>query len=98
MEHCNRRVLFPLPQVEDVHNRVLQGLSKPENLKGNECGIVINSVTAADHGEWVCKVFVFANTLRGSKNVVVTGIYLRTKDYIFLKKNVWALLLHNLKD
>ncbi|KAL7637107.1 UNVERIFIED_CONTAM: hypothetical protein RMT77_012865 [Armadillidium vulgare] len=59
-------------QVEDVHGGYIKGLSKPDSIKGNECGIVINSVSANDHGVWTCKVFVFAKTLEGSKRVIVT--------------------------
>lgn len=65
---------FPiLLQVEDVYGNVLEGLSKPENTMGNECGIVINSADISHHGTWTCKVFVVGNSLLGSKNVVVTS-------------------------
>ncbi|XP_050691455.1 uncharacterized protein LOC126983048 isoform X4 [Eriocheir sinensis] len=59
-------------QVEDVYGNVYDGLSKPENTVGNECGIVINSADISHHGKWTCKVFVVGNSLLGSKNVVVT--------------------------
>lgn len=60
-------------QVEDVYGNVYDGLSKPENTVGNECGIVINSADITHHGKWTCKVFVVGNSLLGTKNVVVTS-------------------------
>jgi hypothetical protein len=59
-------------QVRDVYDGYIEGLSKPQITKGNECGIVIDAVTIEDHGTWTCKVFVIGHTLQGSKNVTVT--------------------------
>lgn len=59
-------------QVQDVHDGVIDGLRKPDITQGNECGIVINSVTNEEHGAWTCKVFVVGNTLTATKNVTVT--------------------------
>lgn len=60
-------------QVEDVYSDVYDGLSRPQNTNGNECGIVINSADITHHGRWTCKVFVVGNSLLGSKDVVVTS-------------------------
>ncbi|XP_047741555.1 cell adhesion molecule 2 isoform X1 [Hyalella azteca] len=59
-------------QVQDVYDGYIEGLSKPQITKGNECGIVIDAVTIEDHGPWTCKVFVIGHTLQNSKNVTVT--------------------------
>lgn len=59
-------------QVIDVHEGYIGGVSKPAVTKGNECGIVIDSVTIEDHGSWTCNVFVRGNTLQATKNVTVT--------------------------
>ncbi|XP_063605376.1 uncharacterized protein LOC134780543 isoform X4 [Penaeus indicus] len=59
-------------QVEDVYENVHPGMSKPEVSEGNECGIVINSVSTEQHGLWTCRVFITGNSLEGSKNVIVT--------------------------
>lgn len=69
--------LSPLFQVQDVYSNVYDGLSKPQNTVGNECGIVVNSADISHHGKWTCKVFVVGNSLRGSKNVVVTSKHIR---------------------
>ncbi|XP_037795491.1 uncharacterized protein LOC119590818 isoform X6 [Penaeus monodon] len=59
-------------QVQDVYENVHPGMSKPEVSEGNECGIVINSVSTEQHGMWTCRVFITGNSLEGSKNVIVT--------------------------
>ncbi|KAK8740397.1 hypothetical protein OTU49_002893 [Cherax quadricarinatus] len=59
-------------QVEDVYSNVFDGVSKPVNTVGNECGIVINSADIGHHGQWTCKVFVVGKSLVGTKNVIVT--------------------------
>ncbi|XP_071536201.1 fasciclin-3 isoform X3 [Panulirus ornatus] len=59
-------------QVEDVYVNVYDGMRKPANTEGNECGIVINSADIEHHGLWTCKVFVVGDSLVGSKNVIVT--------------------------
>lgn len=59
-------------QVQDVYDGYIDGLSKPAVTKGNECGIIVNSVNIQDHGLWTCKAFVIGQTLTGSKNVTVT--------------------------
>jgi len=56
--------------VVDIHNNIYSGLSKPENVEGNQCGIVLDSVAAEDHGEWTCKVYIKGNIVVGSKNDV----------------------------
>ncbi|XP_069195470.1 fasciclin-3 isoform X8 [Procambarus clarkii] len=67
-ENENNQIL----QVEDVYSNVYDGVSKPANTVGNECGIVINSADIGHHGRWTCKVFVVGKSLVGSKNVIVT--------------------------
>ena len=53
----------------DVHENIYPGLRKPENIEGsNQCGIVLDSVSVQDHGEWSCKVFIKGETLIGNKN------------------------------
>nr|QJQ72430.1 polymeric immunoglobulin receptor-like protein [Penaeus vannamei] len=59
-------------QVEDVYGNFHPGMSKPEVSEGNECGIVINSVSTEQHGMWTCRVFITGNSLEGTKNVIVT--------------------------
>ncbi|XP_047499407.1 uncharacterized protein LOC125045879 isoform X3 [Penaeus chinensis] len=59
-------------QVQDVYENVHPGMSKPVESEGNECGIVINSVSTEQHGMWTCRVFITGNSLEGSKNVIVT--------------------------
>ncbi|XP_042220772.1 uncharacterized protein LOC121865434 isoform X5 [Homarus americanus] len=59
-------------QVQDVYSNVYDGVSKPLNSEGNECGIVINPANIEHHGMWTCKVFVVGKSLVGSKNVIVT--------------------------
>ncbi|XP_042882950.1 uncharacterized protein LOC122259983 isoform X10 [Penaeus japonicus] len=59
-------------QVQDVYDNVHPGMSKPEVPEGNECGIVINSVSTEQHGKWTCRVFITGNSLEGSKKVIVT--------------------------
>lgn len=54
-------------------------MSKPEVSEGNECGIVINSVSTEQHGMWTCRVFITGNSLEGTKNVIVTGKYLNDR-------------------
>lgn len=56
-----------------MHANLVEGMTKPANTDGNECGIVINSADIGHHGLWTCKVFVVGNSLVGSKNVIVTS-------------------------
>jgi len=62
----------PQIQVLDVHDGLLDGLSAPHTLKGNECGIVLDSVSIEAHGPWTCKVFVKGGSIQATKNVTVT--------------------------
>ncbi|KAK7071529.1 hypothetical protein SK128_013945, partial [Halocaridina rubra] len=58
--------------VLDIYENVYAGFRKPEVTEGNECGIVIDSVSTEQHGLWTCKVFVRGRSLVGTKNVIVT--------------------------
>ena len=61
-------------------------MSGPERLKGNECGIVLDSTSIHDHGEWMCKVFIIGNALVKSKNVIVTSkFFLQISSFRFLR-------------
>jgi len=55
----------------DIHEGIYPGLSKPENIEGNQCGIVLDSASNQDHGEWTCKVFIKGDAIVGSKNVTI---------------------------
>lgn len=60
-----------LLDTQDIHDGIYPGLSKPEDIQSNQCGIVLESATAEDHGEWTCKVHTNNGLLLGSKNVTV---------------------------
>lgn len=75
-------------------------MSKPEVSEGNECGIVINSVSTEQHGMWTCRVFITGNSLEGSKNVIVTGKYsndrlriVKMTSVLYQFRNVYGILL-----
>ena len=69
--HCNWEHKSEIFDVLDVHDDVYPGLNKPEIFDGNQCGIILNSASPEDHGEWTCKVFIKGETLIGSKNVTI---------------------------
>ena len=56
----------------DVHDNIYPGImSKPENITDNQCGIILESASTEDHGEWTCKVFIKGETLIGRKNITI---------------------------
>jgi len=59
-------------QVADVTDGLVSGISRPAVTEGNECGIIIDSVTTEQHGLWTCEVYIPGNKLQQSKNVIVT--------------------------
>jgi len=62
----------PQIQVQDVHDGLISGLSAPHTLKGNECGIVLDSVSIEAHGPWTCTVYVKGGSIQATRNVTVT--------------------------
>ncbi|CAL4067331.1 unnamed protein product, partial [Meganyctiphanes norvegica] len=48
-------------------------LKRPDNVEGNQCGIVLEQATNDNHGTWTCKVFnTKYGALVGSKNLIIT--------------------------
>lgn len=58
-------------QTEDIHDGVYEGWSQPETLEENQCGIVLDSASTENHGEWTCKIFIKGGSLMGSKNITI---------------------------
>ncbi|KAK8749388.1 hypothetical protein OTU49_017526 [Cherax quadricarinatus] len=57
-------------QATAVHKGVHPGMRAPEDLTDNQCGIVIDSVSIEDSGEWTCRVFLAdGRELRGIKTL-----------------------------
>jgi len=65
-EH-NNKVL----QVQDIHDGLFEGMSKPNITDDNQCGIVLDSTDSTDHGLWTCTIFVKGSSLVGSKNISI---------------------------
>ncbi|KAK8749188.1 hypothetical protein OTU49_015723 [Cherax quadricarinatus] len=59
-------------QVEDVHTGFHHGMRAPEDLTNNQCGIIIDSVSNEDLGEWRCTVHLPGRSLTGSRRVEIT--------------------------
>jgi len=55
----------------DIYDGNYGGLSKPENIEGNQCGIVLDSAATEDHGVWTCKVLIKGEAVVASKNVTI---------------------------
>ncbi|CAL4117085.1 unnamed protein product, partial [Meganyctiphanes norvegica] len=94
-----QRCLWKTPQnidlqVYDIYDNVHHPeLSAPNNTDGNQCGIVLNSVSAEDLGNWTCIVPLHGGHLTGTTELALQNYMGLENDYKFMGSAVISTLL-----